>query len=222
MSNFWKDKRPVNFIHYAVGDRIGEYCTYVSEAASVPKKRKIVAKCSCGKDFIVMLNKLRQGKTKSCGCYMKTPSNSSSFSHGRTKSPEYKSWCHMKDRCLNPKNHKYINYGARGIRVCKEWLDSFENFLADMGDKPGPGYTIDRIDNNGNYCPSNCKWSTPKEQSNNRRSSAFVLYKGKKMTISECADTAGIPYGSIQKYRWREDWQARHGIVPLPIIKHAA
>ena len=101
--------------------------------------------------------------------------------------PEYKSWIQMKQRCCNPKSTQYYLYGARGITICQRWLDSFENFLEDMGNKPDNSYTIDRIDVNGNYEPSNCKWSTKIEQGNNRRNNRWITYNGNQYTISEFA-----------------------------------
>lgn len=101
--------------------------------------------------------------------------------------PEYKSWVCMKQRCYNPNSSQFSIYGARGIKVCQRWLDSFENFLEDMGSKPDKCYTIDRIDVNGNYEPSNCKWSTKIEQGNNRRDNRWIIYKGKQYTISNFA-----------------------------------
>ena len=111
--------------------------------------------------------------------------------------PEYKSWKQMKQRCCNPKSTQYYLYGARGITICQRWLDSFENFLEDMGSKPDKSYTIDRIDVNGNYEPSNCKWSTKIEQGNNRRDNRWIIYKGKQYTISNFARLFDVKVGNV-------------------------
>jgi hypothetical protein len=98
-----------------------------------------------------------------------------------SRTPEYKSWSHMKDRCLNIKNKSYKNYGGRGITVCKEWLESFFNFLNDMGCKPSKEYSLGRINNDGNYEKNNCEWQTTKEQSCNTRKNKIIIYKGEKV-----------------------------------------
>ena len=133
-------------------------------------------RCDCGKECKSSGSKVRSGHTKSCGCLAIERIRALGLSrrgfgttHGRSGTSEYRTWCIMKQRCLNPKNKKYSYYGARGIRVCKRWLHSFENFLADMGPRPSKSFWLERINNDGNYAPRNCKWATVSEQMKNRR-----------------------------------------------------
>jgi hypothetical protein len=136
--------------------------------------------CDCGKETIVEGKYLRSGRTKSCGCLRADSMRVLFRTHGETTgykftTPEYTAWTSMRGRCLNPNNGKYYCYGARGIEVCERW-NSYENFLQDMGRKPGPGYSLDRINVNGNYEPSNCRWLGPKEQYWNRQGSLSQLF----------------------------------------------
>lgn len=110
---------------------------------------------------------------------------------------EYKAWAGIKTRCLNSKNKVYKYYGGRGITVCERWL-KFENFLADMGLKPSAQHSIDRIDNNGNYEPSNCRWATDKEQTRNRRSNIIVEHEGVAMCMADAAELSGVGYNSFR------------------------
>lgn len=120
-------------------------------------------RCECGQEIAVNGSSLRRGSTRSCGC--------GRVKHGlANKAPEYHVWEGIKQRCLNPNRRGYEYWGGRGISVCERWLE-FENFYADMGPRPGPGYSIDRSDNDGNYEPGNCRWATASEQQRNTRRS---------------------------------------------------
>jgi hypothetical protein len=128
-----------------------------------------LCQCDCGQMHVASGSNMRTGRVRSCGCsireWAKTGNNRRR--HGASDTSTYGSWSGMRNRCLNPSEPRYPDYGGRGITVCARW-DDFANFLADMGERPD-GLTLDRIDNDGNYEPGNCKWSTPLEQSQNRR-----------------------------------------------------
>ena len=134
--------------------------------------------------------------------------------HGMSNSSEYHSWEGIKQRCLNPNDPHHLDYGGRGIAVCDRWLD-FDNFFADMGLKPTPRHTIERIDNDGNYFLKNCRWATRKEQSNNRRirlDSRLITIDDVTLSISQWAKKMGFRIGVIGK-RLKMGWSERDAVL---------
>ena len=165
--------------------------------------------CDCGNTCLasstILRNSVTRNKKRSCGCLAIDVTRERSVTHGMRKSPAYSSWRSMKDRCLRESNPYYVRYGGRGITICDRWLNSFECFVADMGDRPGLEYSIDRIENEGNYEPGNCRWATRKEQSNNRRKATprlLIEFNGESRTVDEWAKYLGVKPGTIHHRRW--------------------
>jgi hypothetical protein len=148
-----------------------------------PKSQKAqwICRCDCGTQLDVVGDNLRTGNTRSCGCLKKELSISRPFKHGQSHTLAYRSWHGARSRCTDPEDPAYSYYGARGITFCARW-DKFENFLADMGDRPR-GRSLDRIDNDGNYEPDNCRWATRAEQRKNTRP---ALKRGQEVCCEKC------------------------------------
>ena len=148
--------------------------------------------CECGNIAIIDSASLKGGITKSCGCLLKEILSKTKFVHGMCKSPEYKTWECMKERCYNITNTAYKDYGGRGIKILPKWKNNFMAFFNYIGPKPSKKHSIDRIDNNAGYFPGNVKWSTQREQTNNTRRSHFIVINEWKLTIAQWARFVGI------------------------------
>lgn len=156
-------------------------------------------RCLCGTVKDISAHELRSGDSRSCGCYQRDRASETFTTHGMSRTPEYSIWVVMHQRTSNTNDKDYHHYGGRGIEVCERW-NSFENFLADMGPRPGSEYTLEREDNNRGYDPGNCRWATHQEQCNNRRNNVFITHNGKTQTISQWARELGV---SPQTLRYR-------------------
>lgn len=149
--------------------------------------------CECGKTKNVINTTLTKGQIHNCGCCK-------SKKHGLSKTKEYRVWADMLSRCRDSKSKNYPSYGGRGISVCSQWLGSFETFIRDMGERPSSKHSLDRIDNNGDYEPSNCRWVTREVQDNNRRSNIFFTYNGETKTLTQWAVCLGVLPNTFRSY----------------------
>lgn len=193
---------------------------YIGNDKVVNKHRYADFKCYCGNIFRTTVGKIKSGHTKSCGCLHSKGLSERNTVHGLRSKPEYSLWLNMKQRCSNPKFPKYENWGGRGITVCERWIDSFENFYNDMGEKPSHCRGLDRIDNNKGYSMENCRWATSKEQNNNKRNNHFVEYNGRRNTLSQWATELGFREG-ILLHRLTNKWSVEKAFE-TPIKKRHA
>lgn len=164
-------------------------------------------RCVCGRTGIVQGGQLRGGFSTSCGCFNREVITSHGYSHApREKKKTYDSWQAAKNRCFRKRDKDYPRWGGRGITMCARWANSFEAFLEDMGPCP-PGTSIDRIDNNGNYEPGNCRWATALEQASNTRANRLITHDGRTQTLTAWARERGINPQTISE-RINRGWES--------------
>jgi hypothetical protein len=193
------------------GDTFNQF-TVILEVESLLGRRQCLCKCSCGSDpKVVRLDCLRDGRTKTCGC--------SHITHGVSDRsiPEYRVWAAIKERCGNPNNRSYQDYGARGIKMCERWND-FAAFLEDMERKPTEQHTIDRIDNDGNYEPGNCRWATRTQQARNKSTTKMLVFNGEERPMVEWAEMYGIEYKTLFNRIEYGKWSVERALT-TPAIK---
>lgn len=165
-----------------------------------PSQRKWLCRCECGTERETRARFLVHGLSRSCGCLNRELIVAKVSTHKMYKTPEHMAWLNMKARCCNPKHPSFSHYGGRGVKVCDRWVVSFRDFYDDIGPRPTPAHSLDRIDNQGDYEPSNCRWATKMQQSGNTRRNKMVQYLGQEMCISQAARMAGL---SVSTLRWR-------------------
>lgn len=191
------------------------------------RKSYWVCQCECGNKKLVRGDVLKAGDVKSCGCLKKEQNkiNLDQTTHGDTPTGKHKRlweiWQGMKQRTSNPNKKSYERYGGRGISVCKEWRESYTKFR-DWAIENGysDDLTIDRIDVNGNYCPENCRWSTIKEQCNNRRTNVLIEWNGKTQNIAQWSEETGIPYKILNERYRRYNLNPPELFKPVKVRKH--
>lgn len=175
--------------------RFGYLTALYPDTNKTNKRSKWICRCDCGNITSVATCDLTSGHTQSCGCKKFESRNAT---HGKSKTPLYSVWCDMKKRCYNQNEYSYPHYGGRGIVVCNEWLNDFAAFeLWAVNNGYSESLTIDRINNDKNYCPENCRWVTHDKQQRNRSNNIFVVYAGKKITLSELSRITGISYAVL-------------------------
>lgn len=190
--------------------------TVLSRTDSTDKRTRWLCICTCGTSHIARTQGLRNGFTSSCGCAEKERL-AAPRSHGMSGTLTHRSWCAMKTRCTNPNVPSYADYGGRGIKICEHWINSFENFFADMGERPGLNYSIDRINVNGNYEPSNCRWATTSEQMNNTTRSVYLEHRGLTLSLSEWSRRIGIDV-AVLSWRVQQGWSPTDALTRKPRI----
>lgn len=189
-----------------VNDLIGQKFTRltVSERIGSDSRGRSIwlCMCDCGNKVVARSDSLKSGATKSCGCYHRDNVSKFTSKHGKSKTKLYGVWGSMKDRCRNRNHKRFLDYGGRGISVCEDWQQDYESFYSwAMAAGYTAGMTLDRIDVNAGYCPSNCRWISNDEQQKNKRNNRSILFDGYQYTISELALKLGVSRSTIlRKY----------------------
>lgn len=201
------------------GDRFGRWTVVKEVGPAKNRGRRFECLCDCGETSEVQLTHLRQGASKSCGCLHREISRQTSTKHGYSRNPIYSVWAGMMRRCYNKSHQRFKDWGGRGISVCMEWhsVGGFIRWAEGHGYRSG--LSIDRIDNDGNYCPKNCRWVTTKEQNYNRSDNKLITHNGITRTQSQWAESIGIhPVTLAQRLK---RWSIAKALTTPPDMRYS-
>lgn len=196
-----------------------ERWTVIEYAGKKANGKQWLCRCSCGTSRVIPAGNLRQGLSKSCGCYKTDSLRGLPYKFPK----EHQVWEAMKARCRNPRNRQYKDYGGRGVKVCARWLKhskGFFNFMADMGARPSAKHQLDRFPNNdGPYSPNNCRWATPQDSNRHGRKNHFIAFQGKVLCLAAWSEISGIPAVSLGQ-RLSLGWTPKQAIT-TPLTKNS-
>lgn len=199
------------------GQRFGRWLV-IGPVENRGKKKYWFCRCDCGTEKFVNHGNLRTGCTQSCGCLRRELLGNRQRIHGMSGTPEYLTWLRMKQRCYDENSTRYEDWGGRGIKVCDHWRHSFENFFSDMGKKPSPEHSLDRIDNDKGYSPENCRWASPKEQSRNSRRNRYLTHNGMTLRLGEWVKQTGLNRTTITQRIDSCGWSVEEALT-TPVLR---
>lgn len=200
------------------GQRFGELVVVERATNGKGRSTRWLCSCDCGNETVVYAANLTRGMTKSCGCTRAEKVAQKLSTHRETKTRLYQIWYNMITRCYNPNSSHYEHYGARGVTVCDNWrkYENFRDWALSSGYQDD--LTIERIEVNGNYEPSNCKWATRKQQANNKRTSRYIEFNGQRRTVAEWADSMGMDKRALWDRLFVQNWSIERALTtPLRV-----
>lgn len=198
-----------------VGYRFYRLCVIEEMGSDHRREKQWKCLCDCGKEIVATGYNLRSGNTKSCGCYNIDRIVQRSRQHGLSKTRMFKIWAGVRKRCNNPNTKSYNHYGGRGIKMCESW-DTYVNFFNDMKEGYRDDLTLERIDPNGNYEKSNCRWASSKEQARNKRNSNYITIGEESLTAAEWSERSGTMSSTIL-WRVKNGWDVKRAIFGCPV-----
>jgi hypothetical protein len=200
-------------LSYLIGKKFNHLTILKFDTPGLHGRTRFLCQCDCGNMTTVQWNNIQSNSIKSCGCYHIQRSTV----HGKCGTQVYRCWRNMKERCLNPNNTEYVNYGGRGITIYEPWIHSFEKWYSYVGEPPTAKHTLNRIDNNKGYEPGNVQWATQKEQANNKSTNHLIEFHGTTKTFMQWSEKLSISRLTLSS-RLRRGWSVQKAFT-TPIKK---